>query len=356
MRLAEYGPVVAALAAALALSFGLPAEAQQSRVEQLYADLAKLPRDARQTRIEEGARAEGLLTLIHSWRGETAEKHIALFNKRYPFVRVENTDLGAQDATERLVAEEVAGRHLTDLITTGIDEGEPGLPYAASYPTPALDNILPGYKKLIYPENRMIPFYWAEHGITYNPTLVPAHAIPKSWDDLCSPALKGKASYDPIDVYYLNGLYAVLGERAFDLLKCIGANDPIISRGHTVRLELMMAGDHWVQGDNFIYRGIMLKDKDKNAAIAVDWNVPVIGDAGTAMINKNTPHPYAAALFTDWMLGEDSQKYADSEYRNPIAVPNSHFPKDAKTVPYGPTDPQLTTALVETWNKFVLKR
>ena len=356
MRLVKHNPVVALLAVAATLSCGLPAAAQLSHVEALYAELAKLPREARQKRIEDGARAEGTLAIIHSWRGETAEKHIALFTKRYGFVRVENTDLGAQDATERVVAEETAGRHLTDMITTGIDEGEPGLPFAASYPTPALDNILPEYKKLLYPENRFIPFYWAEHGITYNPNVIPPGAIPKSWDDLCSPALKGEASYDPIDVYYLNGLYATLGAHAFDLIKCIGGNAPIISRGHTIRLELMMAGDHWVQGDNFIYRGIMLKDRDKNAAIAVDWNVPVFGDAGVGMINKNAPHPYAAALFTDWMLSEESQKYADSEYRNPIGVPNSHFPKDAKTVPYGPTDPKVTQALIETWNKFVLKR
>jgi hypothetical protein len=28
------------------------------------------------------------------------------------------------------------------------------------------------------------------------------------------------------------------------LLECIGRNDPIVQRGHTQRMELMLAGDH----------------------------------------------------------------------------------------------------------------
>ena len=345
-------------AAALAMLAGMPARAEETAAEKIYAELAKLPPEERQARIEEGAKAEGgTLSLIHSWRGETAKKHNDLFLARYPFVKLDNSDLSAQDATERLVSEESAGRHITDLITTGVDEGQPGLIYAASFPTPMLDRILPEYKGLIYPENRMIPFYWSEHGISYNSSLLPPELVPQSWQDLCNPGLKGQVSYDPIDVYFLNGLVGVLGEEgAINLLKCIGDNDPVIARGHTQRLQLMLAGDHLVQGDNYIYRGTSMKDEDPNTPFAVAWNAEVFGDAGVAMINKNTTHPYTAALYVDWLLSEESQKFADDEYRNPIAGPNSHMPTEAKIVSFTPIDPAVTQRMVDAWNKYVLKR
>src|SRR5688500_87735 len=116
--------LLAAAAAAVSLAAGGAAAqgTQLSPVEQIYAELAKLPPDERQKRIEEGARKEGVLNLIHTIRGALSRNHIALFEKRYPFVRVQNTDIGSQDATEQLVAEETAGRHLTDVISVAIPD------------------------------------------------------------------------------------------------------------------------------------------------------------------------------------------------------------------------------------------
>src|SRR5215217_9532947 len=82
--------------------------AQTSATEKIYADLAKLPAAERQKRIEEGARKEGKLVLIHTMRGNLSVDHVALFKKRYPFLNVElEGDIGSGDA---------AGRHFTDVI------------------------------------------------------------------------------------------------------------------------------------------------------------------------------------------------------------------------------------------------
>ncbi|MGH8596451.1 MAG: hypothetical protein ACREXT_07325, partial [Gammaproteobacteria bacterium] len=43
--------------------------AAQSTAEQLYATLSKLPAEQREKRIEEGARKEGKLNFVHTWRG-----------------------------------------------------------------------------------------------------------------------------------------------------------------------------------------------------------------------------------------------------------------------------------------------
>jgi hypothetical protein len=89
----------------------------QSSAEKLYADLSKLKPDQREKRLEEGARKEGKLNFVHTWRGKLAKSHIAVFEKRYPYLKVEMSDLGSQDAAERFIAEERVGRHLTDALS-----------------------------------------------------------------------------------------------------------------------------------------------------------------------------------------------------------------------------------------------
>ena len=111
---------------------------------ELYSKLAKLPADQRTKQLEEGARKEGSLNFVHTWRGKIARDHVNLFQKRYPFVKVEMGDIGSQDAAERFIAEETAGRHLTDILTLGVPDMAVILKQnlVASYPTPATKKIL----------------------------------------------------------------------------------------------------------------------------------------------------------------------------------------------------------------------
>ncbi|HEX7226396.1 MAG TPA: extracellular solute-binding protein, partial [Candidatus Binatia bacterium] len=167
--------------------------------ERLFAELEKLKPDQRLKRLEEGSRKEGKLNFIHTFRGKLAREHVRLFEKRYPFIKVEMADMGSQDAAERFIAEETAGRHLTDTISLAV----PDLPVIlkqdllANYPTPATSRIPKQYEGFLDKQNRWVPYYWSEHGISYNTNLIPPDKAPKSWQDLCNPAYKGQVSFDP---------------------------------------------------------------------------------------------------------------------------------------------------------------
>ena len=349
---------IAALAAGAAW---LPANVDaQTSPDQIYAELAKLPAADRQKRIEDGARREGKLVLIHTMRGNLSVDHIALFKKRFPFLNVElEGDIGSQDAAERLYAEETAGRHLTDVINIALPDITTLVAknMVARNPTPAIAALLPPYRGFIDPESRWTPWYWSEHGISYNSRLVPKDKIPTQWTDLCNPFFKGSVSFDPAEDRYLSGLYAIMGEdETIKLLKCVGANDPIIQRGHTQRIELMLAGDHMVQGDNYLYHGISVKRKNPSAPYAISYSVPVMGFAGVAAINRNTTRPHAAALWTEWTLTEESQKYVATLLRGPIALKHPYLPDDAKIVTYTDAPVDVSKRLLDTWNRYVAKR
>jgi iron(III) transport system substrate-binding protein len=327
--------------------------------EALFADLAKLPPDQRSRRLEEGARKEGKLNFIHTFRGKLAREHVRLFEKRHPFIRVEMADMGSQDAAERFIAEETAGRHLTDTISLAV----PDLPVIlkqnllAQYPTPATRRVPKQFQGFLDQQNRWVPWYWSEHGISYNTNLIPTDKAPKSWEDLCNPAYKGQVSFDPPETRFMVGLYVMMGEEKFQAwLKCMGQNQPIIQRGHTQRMNLMLSGDHAIQGDNFLYVGAEEKKKDPKTPYAIVYTAPILAYAGVMVVNKNSRNPHAAALFSDWTLSDESQKYVADEFRGPLIGKHPYLPDNVKVVTFGYVSEEIVDRLHNYWNQHIGKK
>ncbi|MGE5215459.1 MAG: ABC transporter substrate-binding protein [Chloroflexota bacterium] len=359
-RIFVYGRALFFVCCVLATTFAdrLYAAAAQSP-EAIFAELAKLKPEERARRIEEGARKEGKLTFIHTFRGKLARDHVRLFEKSHPYVKVEMADMGSQDAAERFIAEETAGRHLTDILSLAV----PDLPVIlkqdlfANYPTPATHRIPKKFQGFLDKENRWVPWYWSEHGISYNTNLIPADKAPKSWQDLCKPAYKGKVSFDPPETRFMVGLYVMMGEEKFQAwLKCMGENQPIIQRGHTQRMNLMLAGDHAIQGDNFLYVGAEAKKKDPKTPYAIVFSAPILAYAGVIVINKNTQHPYTSALFSDWTLSDESQKYVADEFRGPLVGKHPYLPDNVNVVTFGYVGDDVVERLHGYWNKYIGKK
>jgi iron(III) transport system substrate-binding protein len=350
--------VLTCVVLALCAADGRSATAPQA-ADRLYAELAKLKPEQRDKRVEEGARKEGKLNFIHTFRGKLARDHVRLFEKRYPFVKVEMADMGSQDAAERLIAEETAGRHLTDILSLAV----PDLPVIlkqnllAQYPTPATQRVPKQFQGFLDKQSRWVPYYWSEHGISYNTNLIPAEKAPKSWDDLCNPAYKGQVSFDPPETRFMVGLYVMMGEDKFqNWLKCMGQNQPIIQRGHTQRMNLMLSGDHAIQGDNFLYVGAEEKKKDPKTPYAIVYSAPILAYAGVMVINKNTQNPHASALFNDWTLSEESQKYVAEEFRGPLVGKHPYLPDNIKVVTFGYISDEIVDRLHNYWNQYIGKK
>lgn len=341
-----------ALAAFLAVTATPASAAELSANEKIYAALAKLPDKERQARLVAGAKKEGKIEMIHSLRRKLGRAHIKGFTKKYPFITVKNSDMGSQDAAERLVAEETAGRHLTDTVSIGVPDATILITQnrVARYPTPATKNVMARYKGFIDPQNRWVPYYWSEYGMSYNTNLVKEADAPKQWFDLCKPMYKGKFSFDPPTTRFLVGLYTMMGEqKAKKWIECIGKNKPIIQRGHTARLKLMLRGDHWIQGGNYFYRGTKMKNKNPKVPFKAVYSAPVLGYAGAIVINKNAPHPYASALWADYTLSKTSQKIIRKAWRGTLAIKHAYFPEDAKLITYNFLSPEIVNRMHKYW-------
>ena len=335
------------------------AAGQSQSVDGLYAELAKLTPEQRDKRIQEGASKEAKLNFIHTFRGALARDHLRLFEKRYPFIKVEMGDMGSQDAAERLIAEETAGRHLTDILSLAV----PDLPVIlkqnllARYATPVTKRIEKRFQNFLDRENRWMPYYWSEHGISYNTNLFPPDRAPKTWEDLCKPAYRGQVSFDPPETRFMVGLWTMMGEEKFKAwLKCMGENQPIIQRGHTQRMTLMLTGDHGIQGDNSLYTGVEEKRKDPKTPYGMVLTAPILSFAGAMVINKNAQNPHASALYTDWTLSDESQKYIAGALRGPLVGKHPYLPDDVKLITYGYVSDDIVNRLHDFWNQYIGKK
>lgn len=319
--------------------------------------MAKLPRAERHAKLLEGAKKEGEINWLNGIGGAHGRTWGEMFNKRYAPLKAIRNAQGSSDSSEIFYTENLAGKAFHDMGGGSIPDMKRSLDkgFLAVYPTPAIEDVLPKYMGFQDPEHHWIAYVWQEHGIAYNPELLKGADVPKDWWDACDPKFKRQASFDPAEPRFLNGLAVMMGEeKVREWLICVSKNEPIIMRGHTTRLMLMMAGDHALTFDQYLYQGTMLNEKNpKKAPFKAVYGAPVLAYASGSIISKQTKNPHMAALLSDWQLGQESQEMLAEGYRNPVGAKNPYQPAEVQLIPFGIVDDAITERLVGYWNSSI---
>ena len=262
----------------------------------------------RQKIILEGAKAEGKVVWYTSLSGNYREI-VEAFKKKYTEIQVEVYRAGSSDVAERLLNEAKAGRYLADAMETTPGAlmllRESGIlkpytsPELAKYPEEAKTRADGGR------------VYWvtdreAYLGFGYNTRLISSSQVPKNFQDLLRPDLKGKLAVTTESSsarvigsmlkYKGDGFMKKLKEQEIRLFK-------LASLGF---LNLIIAGE--IAGSPTVFRNQVVVMKEKGAPI--DW-VPLdvaVANAGGSAVIANAPHPHAALLLTDFVIGAEGQK------------------------------------------------
>jgi ABC-type Fe3+ transport system substrate-binding protein len=74
------------------------------------------------------------------------------------------------------------------------------------------------------------------------------------------------------------------------------------------------------------------------------------------VINKNAQNPHAAALFADWTLSEESQKYVADEFRGPLIGKHPYLPDNINVVTFGYVSDEIVDRLHNYWNQYIGKK
>jgi iron(III) transport system substrate-binding protein len=312
--------------AAAAAKAGAPSSPEQ---------LAAYQAADRQQTLETGAKKEGTLTWYTTLAGPIIDSLANGFKAQYPYLKVEIYRADESAILTRAIQEDQAGKPVFDVIEVTptasllLSEAKLLAPYYS--PTGAkLPDALKsaGPNGLIRSASDRVSYI----GFGYNTKLVPADAVPKTMADLMNPALSGKLTLAGTATGY-RWLGAVLKNMGDDagrkwLTDFAAKQKPSVQQisGKAV-FDLVAKGELPASPTIFLDH----VEQGKAAGQPAEWVPldPVVGNAGQVSFDAKAPHPNAAMLYIDYLLG-DGQEVLKQE----------HYLPATEKVPFSPWLPE----------------
>lgn len=278
------------------------------------AAVAALSGPERTAKLVAGAKKEGELMLYSSLTPQDQIRLAEDFKQRYG-VEIRFWRGSQSNILERVLKETRGGRFAFDVVETNSPQLEAmareGLLQKMS--SPLLGEEL--FPETLPPHGEWAPDRLNMVVYAYNTNLVKKEELPKTWPDMLDPKWKRKLGMESTNVEWFATLVEALGEdKGLELFQRLGDNGLAVRTGHTHSTGLVIAGEIPIM------LGVFSHDVDrmKPKAAPIDWFVvpPAIVLPSAVAVSRRAPHPYAAALFYDYMLG-DGQRFYTEVYRVP---------------------------------------
>ncbi len=274
------------------------------------AELAAYNKPDREKVLYDGAKKEGRLLWYTSLTGGPNSDAPKVFAAKYPGVQLEVYRGASEAIIQRVLQEAQAKRFLVDMIETTfpvlkvMQEYKLLAPYfsphLAKYPDEAKEKAEKGLA------------YWTTDresyiGLAYNTNSVQGNAVPKSFDDLLDPELKGKIGFATTDTG-ARVIAAMLKSKGPEFLQKLKTQQVAL---HSVSgraiLDMVISGELGASPTVFLSHSRVSISK----GAPIKW-VPmdlVPTNAGGVALPANAPHPHAALLFGDFLLSPEGQKF-----------------------------------------------
>ena len=288
---------------------GLPAIIlAQGKKPSTLAELVVYTGADREQILSAGAKAEGKVTWYTSLAGSSYKELAQGFEKKYG-VKCEVYRAASNELQARISAEAKARQYIVDTIETTLpllkSLREDGLlavytsPHLLKYPVHAKEKAGNGL------------YYWGVNresfiGVGFNPNLIAANVVPKNFDGLLNPQLKGKMGITTSEtgVRMIGAMVKFKGDGFVNKLKAQEIS--LHSVSGRAMADMAISGE--VPLSPSIFRDHAMESKLKGAPI--DWvameGVPT--NAGATAIVYQAPHPHGAVLMADFILSPEGQK------------------------------------------------
>jgi iron(III) transport system substrate-binding protein len=266
--------------------------------------------------VIEAAKSEGKMSYYTTMTLSQSKKVVDAFQKKYPFITPELFRGGGDEVLNRIQNEARGGLYAWDVVST---RGDSVLTFEDS-------KLIAPYRS---PESKFIDKdmvdddgYWAAYYVNpyvlgYNTKLVKKEEVPKTYEQLLDPKWKGrKISIDDSAYGLLAGLMRAWGkEKAVEYFKKLAAQEPVVQRGNTNRVQLTMAGEFPLI---IAYAPTIQRETSKQHPM--DWVPlePVPVQVNPMMLAAKAPHPNAGKLFIDFLLSKEGQKMLVGFRRIPV--------------------------------------
>jgi ABC-type Fe3+ transport system substrate-binding protein len=229
------------------------------------------------------------------------------FQKKYPYIKVDVIRVGSSEVMPRLLTEYRAGKYFVDVMeyprpTQSVFQRE-GItqPFFSSN----LAYIQEGAITKA-PAGGALAAAFRESGIglAYNTKLTNSKLVPKTYQDLLNPKLKGQGAVTGSDTgqRWMGTMLVNFGE---EFMKKVAKQDFSVHMvSAAALLDMIINGEYMFSPT--IFDSHVTKAKEKGAPC--DWVPlePVYVLLGQISLPKNSPNPHAAMLFIDFQLSKES--------------------------------------------------
>ena len=301
----------------------------------------------RMQKIEAAAKKEGTLTLYTTIAEKDLPAIVKPFEDKYG-IKVNVWRAGTDKVLQRTIAEARAKRYDVDAIHYGSPEMEALAREKILQPisSPVHKDLLAGS----VPAHRMwaatILSVWVQ---AYNTNAVKKQDLPKTYQDLLDPKWKGKLGIEAKDDDWFATVVHLLGgeQKGLAFFRELAAKNGIsVRKGHTLLNNMVVSGE--VPLALTVYNYMPEQAKKKGAPI--DWFAiePAVARSNAVGVAAHAPHPNAALLFYEYLLGPDGQKAMTSIDYVPT---NTKVESPVKGIKIVPTDPVRSLDEEQKWSK-----
>jgi len=149
----------------------------------------------------------------------------------------------------------------------------------------------------------------------YNTKLVKKETLPKTYRDLLDPKWKGKLGVEGKDEDWFASVVDVMGggETGLKFFRDLMATNGLsVRQGHTLLNNLVISGEVPLALNVYNY----MPEQAKKKGAPIDWFAlePAIARSNGVGVARHAPHPNAARLFYDYLLGEGQQYFVSMDY------------------------------------------
>ncbi|HMH17826.1 MAG TPA: extracellular solute-binding protein [Burkholderiales bacterium] len=300
----------------------------------------------RTAKIVAAAKKEGAFTMYTTFAPRDQPALIGPFEAKYG-IKVNIWRAGTDKVLQRTLAEAAAKKYDVDVIHFGAPEME------ALSREKILQAVNSPVHRELHPGSVPAHREWAATLLSvwvqvYNTQLIKKADLPKTYRDLLDPRWKGKLGIEAKNEDWFATVVDIMGggEKGLQFFRDLVARNGLSARtGHTLLNNMVIAGE--VPLALTVYNYMPEQAKKKGAPIEWFALEPAVARANAIGIARHAPHPNAALLFYEYMLGEGQQYLVQMDY-----VPsNTNAPSPLKNVRIVQTNPIRTLDEAEKWSR-----
>jgi iron(III) transport system substrate-binding protein len=259
------------------------------------------------------AKKEGGLTLYTTIAEKDLPTLIKPFESKYG-VKVTVWRAGTSNVLQRAVQETSARKYDADVIHIGSPEMEALAREQVLLPitSPVQNDLQPGSVPAHKQWAATLLSVWVQ---AYNTKLIKKESLPKTYKDLLDPRWKGKLGVEGKDEDWFASVVDVTGggETGLKFFRdLVATNGLSVRQGHTLLNNLVISGEVPLALNIYNY----MPEQAKKKGAPIDWFAiePAIARSNGVGVARHAPHPNAAMLFYEYLLGDAQQYFVSMDY------------------------------------------